>query len=140
LDLGVILLSRLRAKLGLDRKKAETITVALFDELVKVTRAIGAVPVFVYFPVLDEIANRDPGMTPNERFLHFYCERRQVSCLFLRDRFLQAQDMGARYDTRGHWPANIHAAAARLIGQYLQENNLLERPQQAKGAIPETRQ
>jgi len=140
LDLGVILLSRLRAKLGLDRKKAETITVALFDELVKVTRAIGAVPVFVYFPVLDEIANRDPGMTPNESFLHFYCERRQVSCLFLRDRFLQEQDMGARYYTRGHWPANIHAAAARLIGQYLQENNLLERPQQAKGAIPETRQ
>jgi len=137
LDLGVMLLSRLRAKLGLDRKRAETITIALFDELVKVTRSIGAVPVFVYFPVLDEIANRHPGMTANERFLLSYCERRQVSCLFLRDRFLQEQHEGAQYNIRGHWHADAHAAAARRIGEYLEANDLLGRSRRIRGAVPE---
>ena len=117
--------------MGLNQGRAERITRAIFDELVATTRENGAVPIFVYLPVLDEILNRDEETTPNERFLLAYCEERQVPCLFLRQRFLEEQRRGVEFNVRSHWFANGHLTAARRIAEYLQENRLIQAPHAA---------
>jgi len=132
LDLVVILHERLRRASGLSQSRAEKITRAIFDELVATTRRSGAVPIFVYLPVLDEILNPDEALTTNERFLLTYCEERRVPCLFLRQRFLEERRKGAEFNVRSHWFANSHLTAARRIAEYLQENRLLQ-PGEAAG-------
>jgi len=124
-DLGVIFSDRMRTRLGVNRRRAEAITQAIFDELVKTARQINAVPVLVYLPVLDEILNQDPALTVNEKFLLSYCQERQVGCLFLRDRFLEEQRNGVTFNTRSHWFANGHRTAAKRITEYLREHNLV---------------
>lgn len=127
LDLGIILFEKLKWKLGLNRKRAKELSKAIFDEMVTTIRQIGAVPVFVYLPVLDEISNPNGVMTLNEQFLFTYCEEREIPCLFLRQRFLEEKKKGVEFNIQSHWFVNEHMTAARGIKEYLLKNGLIER-------------
>ncbi len=91
----------------------------------KTTRENGAVPVFVYLPVLQEMVNPQEGFTPDEQFLDRYCQERGVACLFLRSAFLDQVKKGASFNTRGHWFASEHLLAAQAMRDFIRESKLL---------------
>lgn len=125
-DLAVMMRERVRSMLGWTQRKAELITSAIFDELVKTIRENGAVPVFVYMPVLQEIVNPQEGFTPDEQFLDQYCQERGVACLFLRPVFLEQVKKGVSFNTRGHWSAREHMLAAQAMRDFISKKKLLE--------------
>jgi len=124
-DIAVMLFERVRWKVGWNHTRARALARGIFDELVATTRQHQAVPVFVYLPVLTEIANTQLGMTADERFLHDYCLERRIDCLFLRDRFVAAQRRGETFNMRSHWFANGHRTAADGIADYLKTKGLI---------------
>jgi hypothetical protein len=123
-DLGAVLFDNLRWTWGFNEKRARKITVAIFDELVATTREAGAVPVFAYLPMMDEILIEDPAFHEFERFVDSYCETRQVHCVMLRQRFLDERRAGVEFRTAGHWHVPGHRAAARGIHDSLVEAGL----------------
>jgi hypothetical protein len=77
-DLALMTRERIRWQLGWNHERAEMITSAIFVELLKTTRDIGAVPVFVYLPVLKDIEDLQDGLTHlfRERSLERSCENK----------------------------------------------------------------
>ncbi len=124
-DLVVMARERVRSMVGWNQRRTEAITSAIFDELVKTTRENGAVPVFVYLPVLQETVNPQEGFTPDEQFLNQYCQERGMACLFLRRVFLEQVKKGAKFNTRSHWFASEHMLAAQAIRDFIYERKLL---------------
>ncbi len=125
LDLAVMAQERVRWVSGRNQRRAEEVTAAIFDELIKTTREGGAVPVFVYLPVLQEIADPEEGLTQNEDFLARYCRDRAAVCLFLRPRFREQISKGATFNTRSHWLAPEHLLAAQAMRDLIYERRLL---------------
>jgi hypothetical protein len=114
-DVGVMMFEGMRYKLGWNYTRAQALTRAILDQLVTTIRRHQAVPVFAYLPVLTELANTRPEMTPNEQFLRDFCEEQRVDCVFLRDRFIAAQQRGEIFNIRTHYSANAHRTAAEGI-------------------------
>jgi len=125
LDLAVMLRERVRVALGWNEKRAREISSSIFDELVKTVRNNGAVPVFVYMPVLNQIIDPREGLTVNEEFLDSYCHRRGVACLFLRPYFREQVKKGATFNIQTHWDPQAHRLAAQAIRDFLLEKELL---------------
>jgi hypothetical protein len=125
-DLVVMAREKARWMLGWNQWRTDAITSAILDELVKTTRENGAVPVFVYLPVLQEIVNSQVGLTPDEQFLDRYCQEKVVACLFLRSAFLEQVKKGASFNTRGHWFAPEHMLAAQATRDFISKKKLLE--------------
>ena len=123
-DMGVMIFEGLRWKFGWNRLRADRLTRAILAELARTVRQAGAVPIFAYLPVLDEVFNTDPVPTPEERFLQDSCRELQVSCLFLRARLAAAQRDGVPFDRRTHWPPGGHRAAAQGIREHLRQAGL----------------
>ena len=124
-DLGVMFYERVRWRIGWNRAWAETLTRAILDRLVSDVRQHRAVPLLVYLPVIEEMANAQTDLTPNEQWLRDYCSARGVDCLFLRSRFVDGQRHGQFYDPRHHWFANGHRTAAEGIRDYLVAKGLV---------------
>jgi len=129
LDLLVILREKIWWRFGLNQELSEEVTWAIFDEIVATARGVGAVPVLVYLPVMEEIRDANTNLTSNEQPLFGYCQQRGVACLFLRPRFLEEIGRGVQFKYRGHWNASGHITTAKGIRDYLRE----------KGVIHETR-
>lgn len=118
-DVGVILDEKVRVALGWIDGEARTLTTAILQAFAGTVRGIGALPTFVYLPVLGELNNHDPALTPNEQYLSETCETLDVTCLFLRPAFVEAAQGGMRLNTRAHWLAQEHAIAAQRLKAFL---------------------
>jgi len=118
-DLALMTRERIRWQLGWNHERAEVIASAIFDELLRTTRDIGALPVFVYLPVIKEIEDSQDGLTQHEEFLSRYCRQRNVPCLFLRPLFAERIKNGATFNTRSHWLAPEHMLAAKGMRDFL---------------------
>ncbi len=90
------------------------------------TRKIGATPLFVYLPTLNEITDTTSGYTLEENFLKSVCDKYKIHCIFPRQRFLQAAKKGIQFKTRSHWHAPGHRVVANSIAQYLNNNKILQ--------------
>ena len=119
LDMAVMLRERVGSYIGSNQKQARQITSAILDELVKTTREHGAVPVFVYFPVWDQIYDLREGMTSDEEFLDSYCRQHGVACLFLRPYFREQVKKGVNFNIRTHWGPQAHMLAAQAMRDFL---------------------
>jgi len=119
LDLAMMLGERLGSGLGWNEKKAQEITSAILTELVNTIRSHGAVPVFVYLPVWNQIYDLREGLTANEEFLNRYCHRQSVACSFLRPYFRQEVKKGVSFNIRTHWGPGAHMLAAQAIRDFL---------------------
>lgn len=117
--------ARARGMLASDRDRELTLTWAIFDDLVRTVRSNAGIPVFVYLPAREEVADLREGLTEHERALDQYCRSRGVPCLFLRPRFREAVMHGAVFKTRHHWGAEGHRLVAQGIREFLTERNLL---------------
>jgi hypothetical protein len=125
LDLGVILRERVLWRLGVNERKSKELTRSLFDEILATTRTIGAVPVFVYLPVYQELLDSSDDMSGGERYFYEYCQARSVSCLLLRPGFREDIKRGVKFNSQSHWNPATHKAAAQGIRDFLLNNNLI---------------
>jgi hypothetical protein len=132
-DILVILKEKLRWALGKNETEAREVTGQLLDEIIKATRGIGAVPVFVYLPVNEEIAplpqfgitTKSPAVAEREQYLSGICEKEKLPCLFLRTRFGAEVEKGVDLHPRGHWNATAHSIAGEEIKNFLSSNGLI---------------
>jgi hypothetical protein len=132
-DILFILKEKLRWALGKNEAEGRNVTEQLLDQIVSTTRSIGAVPVFVYLPVNEEIAplpqfgitTNSPVVADREQFLSGICEREKLPCLFLRPRFREEVQKGVDLHPRGHWNATAHSIAGEEIKNFLSSNDLI---------------
>ena len=124
LDLMVIVREKLWWSLGITDREARGLASLIFDQIVATTRGVGAVPVFVYAAVLDEIDDPSNSMTTREQFLDHYCHEQGIPCLFLRPRFREEIKRGTKLKTVAHWDAREHQIAAQEIKDFLLDKNL----------------
>src|SRR5271166_5264340 len=102
LDSAIILREKIRWKLGINEREAKELTTPILNEIVATTRSIGAVPVFVYLPAYEEVEDMSDSISERERYLHDYCQVRNLACLFLRPRFREETKKGAKLESRFH--------------------------------------
>jgi hypothetical protein len=125
-DLGTILREKINWASGVNERKARELTGRILDEMAATTRSIGAVPVFVYMPVYDEVPDSSPSRTSREQYFYDYCQAQGVACLFLRPKFREAIEQGAKFETRAHWNPEMHRIAAQEIAKFLVEKGLVQ--------------
>jgi hypothetical protein len=133
LDMLLIMKEKLRWALGKNEADAQEATERLLHELIKTTRSIGAVPVFVYLPVNEEIepfrefgiTTNSPAVTVREQYLHGICDKEKVPCLFLGKRFHEEVEKGVDLHPRGHWNAAAHSVAGEEIKNFLSKSGLV---------------
>lgn len=131
-DILFILKEKVRWALGKNEAEAREVTGRLLDEIAGTTRRIGAVPVFVYLPVNEEIAplpqfgitTNSPAVASREQYLRGICEKEKLSCLFLGPRFREEVKKGVDLHPRGHWNATAHSIAGEEIKNFLSRNGL----------------
>jgi len=132
-DLLFILKEKLRWALGNNEAEAREVTEQLLDQVVSTARSIGAVPVFVYLPVNEEIAplpkfgitTNSPAAADREQYLSGICEKEKLPCLFLRPRFHEEVEKGVDLHPRGHWNDTAHSIAGEEIKDFLSSNGLI---------------
>ena len=121
-DLLTILYYRLMLHSGKEKERMERITTAIFDEMIKTIKDIGAIPVFAYLPYNEELENTDEKITDRERFLFRYCTARNIYCLSVRPYFSASARRGVFFKKSGHWDSKGNMIAAEGIQAYLSEN------------------
>jgi hypothetical protein len=137
LDLLVMLRDKIGWIAGRNETEARELARALLQEITVTTRGAGAVPVFVYLPVYEEISPlpkssypltaMSPPVADREQYLGGICREQGIPCLFLGPAFREQAAKGVNFSTRGHWNAPAHQLAAREISDFLVKNNLLQR-------------
>lgn len=119
LDLVMIMTARLRSRLGIEERRAYSLTTRILDGLRNAIVNAGAVPVFVYLPVGREIVDLRP-LTDGERYLASFCaDRPEARCLSVREAFRTRASAAERRHIRGHWPPALHRIAAEVIAEDL---------------------
>jgi hypothetical protein len=136
LDILEILHQKLRWSLGQNEKEARAVTRLLLGQIASTTRSIGAVPVFVYLPVYEEIqpipkgsfllTANSPSVANREEYLHQVCQEQDIPCLFLRPRFREEVEKGVNFDPERHWNAQAHKVAAQEMIDFLVTNRLIQ--------------
>ncbi len=133
LDLLTILREKVRWALGLNEREAQNLTQSLLHEMVSTSRSIGAVPVFVYMPVYEEIqpfpqqglTANSPPVAEREQYFLSICQKENLPCLSLRPRFHEEVEKGVDLNPRHHWNARAHAIAGEEIRSFLLRHNLV---------------
>jgi len=126
IDLAVILREKIYWSSGVNERKARELTARILNEMIATTRSIGAVPVFVYMPVYEEVSDASSSRSSREQYVYDYCQAQGVACLFLRPRFRESIEQGAKFETRAHWNPEMHRIAAEEIAKFLVEKGLVQ--------------
>src|SRR5207248_1824068 len=100
------------------------VTAALLDEIANRIRSVGAMPIFVYLPALDEITRGEMDMSDGERFFFSYCRERGIQSINLQRFFHEKLERGVQLKTIGHWDPEEHRTAAEGIQAYLVERGI----------------
>jgi hypothetical protein len=125
-DLLSMLHARIRDRTGLEAKARAALGKALLTAINDTAREMGAVTVFVYLPILDEIGAADPS--PGESFFDATCNDAALTCVNLRPAFHRRVLSGQHLRRRGHWGPTEHRAAAEDLVRVLTE----------RGVVPES--
>jgi hypothetical protein len=119
IDLLTIICQKYRQLTKLQEKEAEAITTAILDEMLRVIRGVGALPVFVYLPTFNAMIIPGIKLTREEEYFSSYCQSRRINHLFLRPYFLSKAQSGVQVKTIQHWSPVEHQIAADAIVAYL---------------------
>jgi hypothetical protein len=136
LDAFIMLRDRYRERFeerGL-KTEMESVTAALLDEIANTIRTAGALPIFVYLPVRDELTRSETDMSDGERFFFSYCRERGIQSIDLRRFFHEKLERGLPLKTSFHWGPEEHRTAAEGIRTHLFEYGVVPLSQPA-GAI-----
>jgi hypothetical protein len=143
LDILEILHQKLRWSLGENERDAREVTRLLLGEIIATTRSIGAVPIFVYLPINEEIepfpqfslTSNSPPVPEREKYLQGICEEQRIACLFLRPRFREEVAKGVDLNPRHHWNAKAHLVGGEEIKNFLLSNKLIQNSPNASASV-----
>jgi hypothetical protein len=107
------------------KTEMKQVTIALLDEIANTIRTAGAVPIFVYLPILDEIKRPGMDMSDGERFFFSYCRERGIQSIYLQRFFNEKLERGVHLKTTDHWGPEEHRTAAEGIRAYLVEHGVV---------------
>lgn len=108
-----------RLKFGLYEKEKAELTAAILTEIIAQADSIQAIPIFVYLPLIEEIAISDP-MTIGEEYLTKVCGKNKIVRYFsARPYLIEQLNKGVTFKERGHWGSVGNFAIAEAIKQYL---------------------
>ena len=124
IDLLNIAYQRIRWKKGLNEKYAEKVTELIFDEMANNIKKAGAMPLFVYLPIGNEITSND-FILRGERHLSEYCIKNDIDFLSIRPYFKKAAENGLALKTSGHYDASQHKIAAQAILDYMTGHDMV---------------
>ena len=130
LDLLLMLRDRYETRSGAKEEKMTALTYRIIEEIARVSRGLGARPVFAYLPVFGEIDKPDNSMTKRERAFFSFCRSQGIQSMYLQRFFLEKIKAGTHFKTFGHWSAAEHETAALGMRAYLLEKNLLVKSQE----------
>jgi hypothetical protein len=99
------------------------VTSRLLTEVASTILETGAIPVFVFLPVGNEIIRRGAIIEEEEFFFAFCGEDGRVECLSARPHFTEKLKRGMRFQIRTHWAALGHLTVAEAIHAYLLEHH-----------------
>jgi hypothetical protein len=130
LDVLTMLRDRYRQRFEAPELKTEMekLTIALLDEIANTIRAAGAVPIFVYLPVLNEITQSETDVSDGERFFFSYCQQRGIQSINLQRFFRENLKEGVHPETTEHWDPLEHRMAAEGIRAYLVKHGIVQYP------------
>jgi hypothetical protein len=131
LDLLSMLHARVRERSGLEAQARDALGRALLKALRDAALDLGARPVFVYLPILDEIGAAEPS--PGEVFFETACRDSGLVCVSLRPTFFERVRSGQWLRRRGHWGPTEHRAAAEDLLALLVERGLVPDPPPSGG-------
>lgn len=117
-DVATMLYDNFLSKSGKKTPEAEAVTAAILQELIRATKQIGALPIFVYLPTARESVDLS-AQTPGERFFSGFCKTADILCENLRPLFTYARVQGKTLTPIGHWDAAGHELVAQGIRQLL---------------------
>src|SRR5262249_52920547 len=127
LDVLTMLRTRYRERFeALELKtEMEELTIALLDEIANTIRTAGAVPIFVYLPVFNEITQPETDMSDGKRFFFSYCQQRGIQSINLQRSFHEELERGVHLTTTSHWGPLEHRVAAEGIRAYLVKHGIV---------------
>lgn len=125
LDLLVIFYQNARWQWRSTQEEMETVTSALLREMAATSRAAGAVPLYVYLPVLGELAQVSQEPFAGEEWLDAVCRAHGIDMVSLRPAFNAALAASEVFDTTRHWEPAAHRVAARALALALQQRRLV---------------
>ncbi len=136
-DMAFILREKIRWSLGENEKEAMQLTRPILGQIVSTTRAIGAIPVFVYMPAYEEVDDLSQSMSAHEQYLNAFCKEQGISCMFLRPRFRREALDGVKLESRFHWTPEMHRMAADEIENFLLQQGIIKKssPQLVEGSL-----
>jgi len=125
-DVAFILREKIRWSLGMNEKEAMQLTRPILEQMVRTTRSIGAIPVFVYMPAYEEVDDLSDSMSAHEQYLNAFCKEQDIACMFLRPRFRHEALNGAKLESRFHWTPEMHRMAADEIKSFLVQQGMVK--------------
>lgn len=134
LDLLSMLHARIRDRTGREQEARDELGVALMMALRDEAQDLGARPVFIYLPILDEIGASEPSA--GEAFFAETCRRAALECLNLRPAFHRRVEGGQWLRKRGHWGPTEHRAATEDLLDLLSERGLVPPHPEAPSEAP----
>ena len=105
--------------LGPARRRAETVTRALLDEMRVVVEGAGARFVIAYLPLVEEMGGAADAVSEGERWWTAYCRDARQQCLSLRPALHTGLDGHPAARAGDHWNAAEHRIAAQTVAGYL---------------------
>ncbi|HTL46541.1 MAG TPA: SGNH/GDSL hydrolase family protein [Verrucomicrobiae bacterium] len=125
-DLWTIYYNHAAWENGANARKMKKLGTALIDEMLAVSKQMGAKMVIGYFPNETDFTNFMEMPTPREKFLFDYCgSRPELQCLSVRPIFLSQLKKGKNVGYYGHWDAKGHFLAAVAIRDFLEKQGLI---------------
>jgi hypothetical protein len=110
---------------GKQATREQQLTGAILEEFRRTAVAVGAVPLFVYLPIEDEIGDPSVPAIEEEVFFTRWARKHNVRWLDLRPSFLAQVKTGVQFKRVGHWGPLEHATAAEAIRADLLEQRLI---------------
>lgn len=114
-----------RFRFGLYEKEKAELTAAILTEIIAQIDSIQATPIFVYLPLIKEIAISD-STTVGEKYLSDVCNNNEsVNYFSARPYLVEQLNEGVTFKEHGHWGSVGNYAIAEAIKQYLIDGGYL---------------
>lgn len=124
IDVFAIINHQIRVKSGKYETDKTKIATAILSEIVNESLNIGAIPIFVYLPLIEEIPIND-ALVPGEVFLSNFCANNQsVPYVSARPYLIDKGKDGTVYKEKGHWGPVGNLAIAEAISHFFIESKI----------------
>jgi len=119
-DIFAIINHQIAEKSGRYENKKNQITTAILNEIKTESENIGAIPIFIYLPIISEIHSNEIK-SEGERYLIEVCDD-DITYFSTRPYLMNQLKKGVNFREKGHWGPVGNLAISEAINQFFEEN------------------